>query len=363
MLDADGGFFLTSKQQQEQTGMSEYQIRVCKNWAIEQQLLKTKILGLPSKEFYYLDTQKLSEMLSGKEEDTVDTEEYEVSSSNEDTDTTNNNNEEGLFQNNNEDTISTNNSIVRACHRIYRHWIKKAGHIHKARYTSTLEKVIKTKLEKYGSSKIISAIDHYVEIYDSDFYYTHDWALLGFLKQKNGLPRFVEGADEEFDGDLWKDYCRHKSEVRVAKSTTYSSSTSSTSSVQDVEKLINTKFTGILRDSFIQDCYEPAEAIVDFDGKDGHYTLADALIDRYDQINFRWEKLPPNHQTMAELGPMTVLAQYVTWLGDQEWITNRRPSMFSNDTLFSQFYKEYTRKLGLRSDSMIESHQRVVEAG
>ena len=52
----------------------------------------------------------------------------------------------------------------------------------------------------------MQAIKNYNEIYRSDNYYTHNWTLQKFIKEAKGATRFLPGLDQEYDGDLWKDY-------------------------------------------------------------------------------------------------------------------------------------------------------------
>ena len=59
MLNEDGSFFLTLDMQVEQTGMSKYQLRKCKEKLIKEEILKTEMRGLPPKEFYKIDLGKL----------------------------------------------------------------------------------------------------------------------------------------------------------------------------------------------------------------------------------------------------------------------------------------------------------------
>ena len=60
MLREDGSFFLTFKQQAEQTGLSEYQLRQCKKYFIDLGILNTKMIGMPPKEYYsiYLNQEE-----------------------------------------------------------------------------------------------------------------------------------------------------------------------------------------------------------------------------------------------------------------------------------------------------------------
>lgn len=59
MLTEDGGFFLTYEVQQEQTGMSAHRLRKCKNKLKEMGILTTEIRGIPPKEFYFLNIDKI----------------------------------------------------------------------------------------------------------------------------------------------------------------------------------------------------------------------------------------------------------------------------------------------------------------
>ena len=58
-LGEDGSFFLTYNDQMVQTGMSEYQLRKCKNKLKTMGVLSTQMRGIPPKEFYILDIERL----------------------------------------------------------------------------------------------------------------------------------------------------------------------------------------------------------------------------------------------------------------------------------------------------------------
>lgn len=62
-LQKDGGFFLTFKQQENQIGLSEHQLRKCKKSLIDKKIIKTYKKGIPSKEFYILDIQQLIDII------------------------------------------------------------------------------------------------------------------------------------------------------------------------------------------------------------------------------------------------------------------------------------------------------------
>lgn len=60
-LGEDLSFFLTHENQTAQLGMSDYQLRKCKNKLKEMNILHTEMRGVPPKEFYILNIEKLVE--------------------------------------------------------------------------------------------------------------------------------------------------------------------------------------------------------------------------------------------------------------------------------------------------------------
>lgn len=63
MLRKDGSFSLTHEAQRIQTGLSDTQIRASKKVLVKLGILTTKRLGLPSSEYYYIDTERLYDVL------------------------------------------------------------------------------------------------------------------------------------------------------------------------------------------------------------------------------------------------------------------------------------------------------------
>ena len=96
--------------------------------------------------------------------------------------------------------------------KIFNCWKEFLSDINDARLTKNCMKVILTKLKKWDKDKIIEAIKNYNEILRSDYYYSHNFTLQKFIKQSNGVPKFVSGLDQKEDGCIWKDYkTEHKS--------------------------------------------------------------------------------------------------------------------------------------------------------
>jgi len=95
---------------------------------------------------------------------------------------------------------------------VHRHWLDKCSDLNEAKLTKDQKKRIDTKIDKWSVEDIKTAIDHYREVYDSDFYYSNTWTLRRFVKQGNGIPRFKAGLDQEYDSDIWKDYQKRKNQ-------------------------------------------------------------------------------------------------------------------------------------------------------
>lgn len=86
---------------------------------------------------------------------------------------------------------------------IYSHFNSKNIIVHR-QLNSKISNAINKALKDYTHEEIISAIDHYSEIFHSDFYYEHKWSLDKFLKQDNGMSRFTD------EGDIWNSYLSKK---------------------------------------------------------------------------------------------------------------------------------------------------------
>lgn len=86
---------------------------------------------------------------------------------------------------------------------IYSHFNSKNIIVHR-QLNSKISNAINKALKDYNHEEIISAIDHYSEIFHSDFYYEHKWSLDKFLKQDNGISRFTD------EGDIWNSYLSKK---------------------------------------------------------------------------------------------------------------------------------------------------------
>ena len=118
---------------------------------------------------------------------------------------TNNNDNNDLIMNNNDINI-----YVDKIEKVYNCWIEYLSDVNEARLTKKQKKTILTKIKKWSADDIIKAIKNYNEVYRSDYYYSHNFTMQKFIEQSNGVPRFLEGLDQEYDGDIWKDYNNKK---------------------------------------------------------------------------------------------------------------------------------------------------------
>jgi predicted small metal-binding protein len=90
------------------------------------------------------------------------------------------------------------------------YWIEHLKDIHNAQLTDTLKDTIKAKLKKWDKDKIIEAIKNYNEVLRADYFYDSEWTLINFIKQGNGVPRFVSGLDERYNGDIYTKFLKNK---------------------------------------------------------------------------------------------------------------------------------------------------------
>ncbi len=105
--------------------------------------------------------------------------------------------------------------------KVYNCWIDNLSDVNEARLTKKQKETILTKIEKWSADKLIKAIENYNEVYRSDYYYSHNFTMYKFIKQGNGAPRFLEGLDDKYDGDIWKDYKNNSNTADPMKGVKY----------------------------------------------------------------------------------------------------------------------------------------------
>lgn len=105
-------------------------------------------------------------------------------------------------------TSSRNISKNISINNIYSHWNSKKIIVHKS-LTKDMEKAMEKVLKKYSENEIVQAINIYVEILESDFYFNYKWSLVDFLNRKNGLSTFMEEGSNKANYEVWKKEREH----------------------------------------------------------------------------------------------------------------------------------------------------------
>lgn len=83
---------------------------------------------------------------------------------------------------------------------IFNHWNSKKITVHKT-LTKPIEKEIEKAIKKITTEEIKQGIDRYYQAYvDNNFYYSHKWVLVKFLKQSNGINDWLD------EGQRWVEY-------------------------------------------------------------------------------------------------------------------------------------------------------------
>jgi hypothetical protein len=231
--------------------------------------------------------------------------------------------------------------LERTCQRIIRYWRRNASHIHNPREASipAMMRAIASAVKKYGASNIITAIDHYLAFWAhqealprSKRWYDKKWTLQAFLQQSNGAPRFVEGIDSKYDGDLWRKFAEdHLNDVDASPTTRYTRVSARAPSVEDIiNRALNSAGP-----YFMDKIYTPSEAYLASGGvKPDRGELAKALVQMYHDVRAEQERngLSPEEVSKRGYNPLRLIEEYVDWLRDQAWITNPRLSLFQVDS-------------------------------
>lgn len=83
---------------------------------------------------------------------------------------------------------------------IFNHWNSKKIIVHKE-LTSDIVRAIKSRLSKTSKQDILTAIDRYTEILESNYYFSYKWQLINFVAILGGhLDSFLD------DGKHWVNY-------------------------------------------------------------------------------------------------------------------------------------------------------------
>ena len=341
----DDSFFLTHEKQIEQTGMNEYQIRECKKYMIELGLLKTSMKGIPAKEHYTLDFERLvdilindeipiSPALGNSEGKTFNLQKGYTSNSQKgiykDTiykDTINNiigsKNEEETNKPTNKnleflplaiklaDIVQSNKNIKIPQSRV-NNW---ANEIRKL-----------SKIEGVAPARIERALDWYAQNIGGEY-----------------IPVIESGST------LRNKFT--KLEDAMKRAGISGTSQKNQQEGESPKRLIKEHFNG-LAPAFEKDCYLPAkELIPGLKGREERVKLAQNLIELHNKIEDAQERHIPKESQHLFPGAMTIINLYIDWIGNNSWIKDKSINLFSMDhLLFNKFRREEARKDNLERD-------------
>jgi len=89
---------------------------------------------------------------------------------------------------------------ILSARQIFDHWNHQSITVHKE-LTKDIEKTVVSALSKFNLPTIKLAITRYATVYnDQNYYFSHKWTLVNFLKQRNGISDFLD------EGEKWINY-------------------------------------------------------------------------------------------------------------------------------------------------------------
>ncbi len=104
--------------------------------------------------------------------------------------------------------LNKNTYIIKNINSIFDYWNSKDIINHK-KLNQKMKEEIKKALHDYSVDEIKIAIDHYYEMYKSDYQYCkYRWGLDTFLKRAEGYIKFMD------DGEKWIRYCDWKKDPK-----------------------------------------------------------------------------------------------------------------------------------------------------
>ena len=347
LLQEDGSFFITHEDQYEQTGLSEYQIRKCKKAMADIGVLKTKMKGVPAKEYYILDFKRLIDLFLsnelGKNTD-PDVEEEEGKTFNLQKGYTSNL-QKGIYK----DTIykDTINNIIGSKNEEETNKptnknleflplaIKLADivqsnkniKIPQSRVNNWANEIRKlSKIEGVAPARIEKALDWYAQNIGGQY--------IPVIESGSTLRnKFIKLEDAMKRAGILGTNQKNQQEGESPK------------------RLIKEHFNG-LAPAFEKDCYLPAkELIPGLKGREERVKLTQNLIELYNKIEDAQERHIPKESQHLFPGAMTIINLYIDWIENNSWIKDKSINLFSMDhLLFNKFRREEARKDNLERD-------------
>jgi|GEM_PF-5624278 len=120
------------------------------------------------------------------------------------------------------------------------------------------------------------------------------------------------------------------------------------------QKLIKVGFPNdTLRKAFIDNCYKPAKQLLKIEGSGDLLLLAKFLLKLCSQIEQEQEKNLSEDLKRLLPGSVSLVRQYVTWIGNQSWIDHPNMKMFDiGDGRFRAFRREQAKEDNQERDAL-----------
>jgi hypothetical protein len=354
MLQEDGSFFLTHKAQRETTGLTEYQIRAAKQTFIDEGVLMTAWKGIPAKEHYILNFDRLLEVLF----DATPTENRRACP-NETTRACPSKTVElaltkspglaltkspglaltkspGLYKNNKDKNNKDKNNKERSLSHTSSKGDKLQEYLPIAQKLADIVQSHKnvqispTKLRSWADSirKLVSTDGVAIERIEQAL----DW----YSDNIGGayIPVIESGTSLRDKFIRLEDAIKRSSQAQGSPAAPL---------IASPKHVIHKHLGKTIGKVFFAQCYEPALDLFEFGDEDSASAslLATTLITFYDQLQ------QAANDKMSHLLPsvLTIISDYISWIRENDWIRNLSMQMFDiNHPLFKRFRRDEARK-------------------
>ena len=381
MLTGDGGFFLTYEEQTKQLGLSKHQLRTCKKEFIEAGVLRTKMRGVPRKEFYFIDFGELLSQFIVDEEDEPIEPIPDDSTNAKNADESENQFKDHSLKNSRNNGQKIQGLMVK---KFNEYSSKNSSNIKKNLYkeneerniklfdynTNDEEEKMKDKNSRYYvplTRKLASIIRKNEKINVSPQKIANWTRAIKMLVETDGVSiQRVQAAldwyEENINGpyvpvirngfDLRNKFINLERAMHRSGVTPSQPKVNFADTPKDSKKVLQQFFRSKdLANVFYRDCYEPAEAL--FEGTVDEGTLVETLLNLYSQIKEKQEQNLSGDLVRLLPGPMELIARYIDWIRDNSWITDIRLDMFDlNHSLFSRFRRDEAKTDNFERDAI-----------
>jgi len=359
-LDTDMSFFLTHSDQCVQIGITERRIRKHKKTLKDLGILNTKMRGVPPKEFYILDINKLiSKFLNPNPDETVRNNGDETVRNNGD-ETVRNNGDETV-RNNGDETVRNIKDNKYKDNKYKDNKYKDTNNIisensdneqNQSNEVNCPYEKIKKSFHKYCPSlpkvKILSE-QRKTTIKARWKQYDYQLSIFKELFIKTEKSDFLSGKSKAWTKCDFDWLLKEANMTKVLEGKYDNKQPSIRENLVDPKELIKQEYSNKELDSIFYDkCYILAKEVFQLDSSQ----LAEALIDLEIKITTEQNKLRPNIRQLLP-GSIQLVIDYVKWLDAQTWINDYQPSMLGVDSrLFSKFRRHQAKADSQERDPM-----------